>query len=41
MKLIHSGIWQIAVVHSHPPSPEQAGKADKVEYKASLTFELP
>ncbi|HEY2253829.1 MAG TPA: DUF4198 domain-containing protein, partial [Planctomycetaceae bacterium] len=41
MKLIRSGVWQIAVVHSHPPSPEQAGKADKVEYKASLTFELP
>lgn len=41
MKLIRSGVWQIHVVHSHSPPPDQADKADKVEYKASLTFELP
>ena len=41
LKLIRSGIWQIHVVHSHEPPPEMVGKADKVEYKASLTFEAP
>jgi uncharacterized GH25 family protein len=41
LKLIRSGIWQIHVVHSQEPPPEMAGKADKMEYKASLTFEVP
>jgi uncharacterized GH25 family protein len=41
LKLIRSGIWQIHVVHSNEPPPEMAGKADKMEYKASLTFEVP
>jgi hypothetical protein len=41
LKLIRSGIWQIHVVHSHEPPPEMAIKADRLEYKASLTFEVP
>jgi hypothetical protein len=41
LKLTRSGVWQIHVVHSHAPAVELAGKADKVEYKASLTFETP
>jgi uncharacterized GH25 family protein len=41
MKLIRSGVWQVHVVHSQAPPPDLAGKADKVEYKASLTFEAP
>jgi uncharacterized GH25 family protein len=41
LKLSRSGIWQIHVVHSHEPPPEMVGKADKMEYKASLTFEVP
>ena len=41
LQLIRSGIWQIHVVDSQEPSPEMVGKADKMEYKASLTFEVP
>jgi uncharacterized GH25 family protein len=41
LKLIRSGIWQIHVVHSQEPPSQMAGKADKMEYKASLTFEVP
>ncbi len=40
LKIIRYGVWQIFVVHAHEPPPDMAGKADKVEYKASLTFEV-
>jgi hypothetical protein len=40
VKLTRYGVWQIFVVHSHEPPPEMTGKADKVGYKASLTFEV-
>lgn len=41
LKLLRSGVWQIYVEHVLPPTPELAGKAGKIEYKASLTFEVP
>ncbi|MFQ5881973.1 MAG: DUF4198 domain-containing protein [Candidatus Methylomirabilales bacterium] len=40
VKIIRYGVWQIFAIHSHEPPAEIAGKADKVEYKASLTFEV-
>lgn len=40
LKLTRYGVWQIFVVHSHEPPPEMTSKADKVGYKASLTFEV-
>jgi len=41
LKLVRYGVWQIHVEYSMPPPSEMAQKADKVEYKASLTFEIP
>ena len=40
LKLIHYGVWQIVAEYSLEPTPELADKVDKIEYKASLTFEI-
>jgi uncharacterized GH25 family protein len=40
LKIIRAGVWQIFVEYSLPPTPEMAEQADKIEYKASLTFEV-
>jgi uncharacterized GH25 family protein len=40
VKILRYGVWQILAIQNVEPSGEMTGKADKLEYSASLTFEV-
>jgi hypothetical protein len=40
VKILRYGVWQILAILNVQPSGPMTGKADRLEYSASLTFEV-